>query len=74
MPKGFDACRKKGGKIRTKKLSGGGYVPICYLGGKAYRGYEKKGGGNFSQGYSEGLPYKLTPEGKANKNKKDGGR
>lgn len=39
MPKGFDMCRKKGGKIRTKKLSATTYVPICYLGKKAFRGY-----------------------------------
>ncbi len=39
MPKGFDECRKKGGKIKTKKLSGGRYLPICYLDGKSYKGY-----------------------------------
>ena len=38
MPKAFDNCRKNGGKIRTKKLSGGRYMPICYLGGKSYAG------------------------------------
>ena len=38
MPKAFDNCRKNGGKIRTKKLSGGRYMPICYLNGKSYAG------------------------------------
>lgn len=38
MPAGFDACRKKGGRIRTKKLGGGKYMPICYIDGKSYPG------------------------------------
>jgi len=38
MPKAFEDCRKRGGRIRTKKLSGGRYMPICYLDGKSYAG------------------------------------
>ncbi len=29
MPTKFDACVKAGGKVRTKKLSGGKYMHIC---------------------------------------------
>jgi len=29
MPKAFNNCRKGGGKIRTKKLSGNRYMHIC---------------------------------------------
>ncbi len=38
MPKEFDRCVKNGGKVRTKKLKGGKYMPICYLKGKSYAG------------------------------------
>lgn len=38
MPKGFDMCRKKGGKIRTVKPSSNTYIPVCYLGKKSFRG------------------------------------
>jgi hypothetical protein len=43
MPKAFDACRRQGGHIRTKKLSGGRYIPICFKktkhGEKSYAGH-----------------------------------
>jgi len=42
MPAGFDQCVKNGGRIRTKKLSGGRYQHICFLKGKSYAGYIKK--------------------------------
>lgn len=42
MPKGFETCRAKGGRIRTKKLSGGKYIHICFLNGKSYPGEVKK--------------------------------
>ena len=42
MPAGFDACRKGGGRIRTKKLSGSRYMHICFLNGKSYAGKVKK--------------------------------
>lgn len=41
MPKAFEKCRKNGGRIRTKKLSGGKYIHICYLDGKSYAGEVK---------------------------------
>lgn len=41
MPKGFDACRKAGGKIRTKQLKGDKYMHVCILNGKSYRGEVK---------------------------------
>lgn len=42
MPKGFEMCRKKGGRIRTKKLSKGRYMHVCLLNGKSYAGEVKK--------------------------------
>lgn len=44
MPKPFEDCVKKGGRVRTKKLSGGRYIRICYINGKSYAGevHEKK--------------------------------
>lgn len=42
MPKGFDACVKNKGKVRTKVLSGNRYQHVCYLKGKSYDGYIKK--------------------------------
>jgi hypothetical protein len=41
MPKGFEACRKQGGRIRTKQMSGGRYMHICFIGGKSYPGEVK---------------------------------
>jgi len=38
MPKEFDDCYKRGGKIRTKKLGGGKYMNICYISGHSYPG------------------------------------
>lgn len=38
MPAGFDRCVKNGGRVRTKKLSGGRYMHICWLNGKSYAG------------------------------------
>lgn len=49
MPRGFDRCRRLGGRIRTIKPNAETYIPICYLGKKAYRGevhkVKKKDGG-----------------------------
>lgn len=42
MPAAFESCRKRGGRIRTKKLSGGRYIHICFIGGKSYAGEVKK--------------------------------
>ena len=38
MPKPFEDCVKNGGRVRTKKLSGGRYIKICYINGKSYAG------------------------------------
>ena len=41
MPSSFERCRRNGGKIRTKQLSGGRYMHICVLKGKSYPGEVK---------------------------------
>ena len=41
MPKAFENCVKRGGRVRTKKLSGDRYMHICYLNGKSYPGEVK---------------------------------
>ena len=38
MPKGFNRCVAAGGRVRTKKLKGGTYVHICFIGGKSFAG------------------------------------
>ncbi len=40
-PIAFDSCVKDGGRVRTKTLSGGRYVHICFLNGKSYAGEVK---------------------------------
>lgn len=42
MPAGFNYCEANGGKIRTKSLSGGRYLHICYLNNKSFVGEVKK--------------------------------
>lgn len=42
MPADFERCIKNGGKVRTKTLSGGKYMRICFLNGKSYAGEVKK--------------------------------
>lgn len=41
MPKGFDRCVAKGGRIRTKKVNDKQYMRICYVGGKSFAGEVK---------------------------------
>ena len=41
MPKAFDNCVKQGGRVRTKVLSGGRYMHICFLKGESYAGEVK---------------------------------
>jgi putative hemolysin len=42
MPASFDNCRANGGKIRTKSLSGGKYIHICFdKNGKSHAGEVK---------------------------------
>lgn len=42
MPKEFEDCRRRGGRIRTKSLSGGRYMHICFKDGKSYAGEIKQ--------------------------------
>jgi hypothetical protein len=42
MPADFDRCVKKGGRVRTKLLSGDRYMRICFKGGKSYAGEVKE--------------------------------
>lgn len=41
MPKEFDSCVRRGGKVRTKKLSKNRYMHICFIGRKSYPGEVK---------------------------------
>ena len=41
MPKDFERCVANGGRVRTKKLSSGRYMHICFLNGKSYAGEVK---------------------------------
>jgi len=41
MPAAFLNCIKRGGKVRTKTLSGGRFMHICFLNGKSYPGEVK---------------------------------
>jgi len=38
MPQAFENCVKNGGRVRTRKLSGGKYIHLCFLKGKSYAG------------------------------------
>ena len=42
MPQPFLNCVKAGGRVRTKELSGGRYIHICFLNGKSYAGEVKQ--------------------------------
>lgn len=41
MPKEFDNCVNKGGRVRTKELGNNQYMHICFMGGKSYAGEVK---------------------------------
>ncbi len=41
MPKAFENCVSKGGRVRTKILSGNHFMRICFLGGKSFAGEVK---------------------------------
>jgi len=45
MPQAFESCVKRGGRVGTKKLSGGRYMHFCSIDGKSYAGevHEAKG-------------------------------
>ena len=57
MPKAFEDCIKRGGRVRTKKLGSGKYMHICFIGGKSYAGEVKigKSGSGKGNSYTEGL-------------------
>jgi hypothetical protein len=38
MPAAFNRCVKSGGRVRTKRLSGGKYIHLCFKGAKSYAG------------------------------------
>ena len=38
IPASFDSCVRDGGRVRTKVISGGRYIHICYKDGKSYTG------------------------------------
>lgn len=38
MPAAFDKCVKAGGRVRTKRLSKGRYIKLCFKDGKSYAG------------------------------------
>lgn len=42
MPKEFNKCVSKGGKVRTKKVGNNSYMHICFLDGKSYAGEVKE--------------------------------
>ena len=42
MPRAFENCIKRGGRVRTKKLKGGKYIKICFINGKSYAGETHK--------------------------------
>jgi putative hemolysin len=42
MPAAFEKCIASGGRVRTKKLSDGKYIHICFKDGKSYAGEVKK--------------------------------
>jgi hypothetical protein len=41
MPAAFKRCVQSGGRVRTKSLSGGRYMRLCYKNGKSYAGEVK---------------------------------
>ncbi len=38
MPKAFESCIERGGKVSTKSLSGNRYQRFCSIEGKSYAG------------------------------------
>ena len=41
MPADFNKCVAEGGRVRTKKLSKGRYIHICFKDGKSHAGEVK---------------------------------
>lgn len=42
MPKAFNNCVSRGGRVRTKTLAGGKYLHVCFKDGKSYAGHVKR--------------------------------
>lgn len=42
MPAAFNKCVKSGGRVRTKSMSGGRYIHLCFKGKKSYAGEVKR--------------------------------
>ena len=38
MPKAFEDCIARGGRVRSKDLGNGSYIKICFIDGKSYPG------------------------------------
>jgi hypothetical protein len=41
MPAAFDACVSSGGRVRRKSIKGG-YINLCFKGGKSFAGHPHK--------------------------------
>jgi len=41
MPKEFESCVARGGRVRTKKVGANKYIHICFIDGKSYAGEVK---------------------------------
>jgi len=48
-PKAFDDCVQRGGRVRTKTLSDGRYIHLCFIDGKSYAGEVKEKGEKLKQ-------------------------
>ena len=42
MPEAFDNCIKRGGRVRTKRLSKTHYIRICFIDGKSFSGEKRE--------------------------------
>lgn len=42
MPIAFEKCVSGGGRVRTKSLSNGKYIHLCFKDGKSFAGEVKK--------------------------------
>ncbi len=38
MPKAFNDCVKRKGRVKRRTLSGGRFINICFIGGKSFAG------------------------------------
>lgn len=42
MPRAFKRCASSGGRVRTKSLSKGRYIKVCFKKSKSYAGHVEK--------------------------------